>query len=168
MFWLRWATWTATDGDLDGVPDGCDRCWGANDTADADADGFCAVGGDCDDADAEVFPGALERCDGADSDCDGSLPEPEADGDGDGAIPCAGDCDDEDPGAYPDAAEILGNDVDENCNGLASPAPPPEDPESPFAALIPAGCGGCDAQGAGGGVVPAWVLVAAVRRRRRT
>ncbi|HSL56510.1 MAG TPA: MopE-related protein [Acidimicrobiales bacterium] len=41
----------------------------------------------------------------------------QSDLDGDGFTVEAGDCDDTDPTVNPDAAEVVGNDVDENCDG---------------------------------------------------
>ena len=95
--------------------------------------------GDCDDGTASVRPGALEACDDLDNDCDGDVDEEDAcaddtdvtppdgedcfDLDGDGVEDCDGDCDDADASVYPGAAEVDGDDVDSNCDGLMSVSP---------------------------------------------
>jgi len=112
-------------------------------SADADGDGYddAALGGtDCDDSDASVNPGASELCDGLDNDCDGSIDEnaidagtwyADADGDGygdagrtqtacdqpTGYVADSSDCDDRDASTHPGAAEILGDGVDNDCDG---------------------------------------------------
>jgi len=104
-----------------------------------------ASGFDCDDADADRSPGAVEVCNDIDDDCDQEVDErvgddrvgavpfwPDADADGFGAqtLPtwvCEGqlpagtadndaDCDDRDGSVNPAAAEVVGNDIDENCD----------------------------------------------------
>jgi hypothetical protein len=73
----------------------------------------------CDD---EVLPGP-EICDsGVDDDCDGTVDDSDRDGDGWGV--CSGDCCDVDGGVCTNAAlvnpgayEVVGNGVDDNCNG---------------------------------------------------
>lgn len=107
--------------------------------------GTVAVGGDCDDTDPNVNPGAVERCDpiGIDEDCNGLINEADpnavdaftvyidADGDGWGdtltaaqacslpedRVEMAGDCDDTNPDIYPGAPEIVGDGIDQSCDG---------------------------------------------------
>ena len=94
---------------------------------------------DCDDNNPDINPMAMETCDTVDNNCDGVIDEGfsavtyynDADGDGFGD-PATGfdsclqppdlvtdgtDCDDTDPNINPDAMEILGNGIDENCDG---------------------------------------------------
>ena len=109
-------------------------------------DADCADGGeargdallDCDDADPDVRHGVPELLgDGVDQDCDGAeLCRVDADGDGfavdqtvitrnlacDGAgeAPAAtplGDCDEAEPLTYPGAPEIVGDELDQDCDG---------------------------------------------------
>jgi len=114
--------------------------------ADADGDGFgagpltyaCAGDGwsandaDCDDADPTVHPGSFDHPgDDVDQDCTGQL-RCYVDDDGDGfgtdiqvtaascddagVAPVAGDCDDTDLAIYPGAPEVVGDDVDQDCD----------------------------------------------------
>ncbi|RMG43412.1 MAG: DUF11 domain-containing protein, partial [Acidobacteria bacterium] len=114
---------------------------------DADADNYTECEGDCDDTDPAFSPGVAETCDGIDNDCDGSIDEDlplnsyyrDADGDtfGDpndsvqdcsdtppaGYVADNSDCNDADPNINPNAAEIICDNVDQNCNGMADEAP---------------------------------------------
>ena len=115
---------------------------------DATAADFClpppnlvAIGGDCNDNNNAIYPGAPEICDGFDNNCNGTNDEGlifntyylDSDNDqygaGIGLVSCQaipipgyvlvdGDCDDMNPNVYPGAAEILDNDLDENCDGV--------------------------------------------------
>ena len=110
-----------------------------------DLDGDCtdegqtSLGGDCDDADDAVHPGALEVADdGLDQDCNGAdtvtcfydgdldgygWPGTVVDGDGDCTddpyqSPVGTDCDDLLDSIYPGAPEVLGDGIDQDCDGV--------------------------------------------------
>ncbi len=99
-------------------------------------DNYVALDDDCDDHDAAVHPNADETYNGIDDDCDGDIDEDysayyaDLDGDGHGAgdptyattqpddhVSTADDCDDEAAHRFPGNPEIVGNDVDEDCDG---------------------------------------------------
>ena len=124
------------DTDGDSVPDGCDPCPMLANETDTDVDGFYSCV-DCDDVDPAVFPSAIEQiADGVDQDCDG-LEFCYADIDQDGygtptATQIVGldctlepfasdndlDCDDTNPAVNPGVIEVVGNGVDDNCDGF--------------------------------------------------
>lgn len=100
--------------------------------------------GDCNDQTSTVNPGATEICDGLDNDCNGLVDDDDsgvvyvpryyldADDDGYGYGPVAGsacvppaghvaikgDCNDSDPQVNPTALEVMGDGIDNNCDGL--------------------------------------------------
>ncbi|HEY6940249.1 MopE-related protein [Dokdonella sp.] len=85
-------------------------------------------GGDCNDNDANVYPGHAEvpanryddDCDGlADEDAGGNPSTDVNDVDGDGFSPAMGDCNDTAIGIHPGASEVVGNYVDDDCDGMA-------------------------------------------------
>jgi len=104
----------------DGIDSDCDTFDGVGDdgTADIDGDGETFCGGDCDDLHQNVFSTQVEICNGIDNDCDGTAG---IDLDLDGSTSCGDvDCDDNDAAVNPDAVETCdGNDLDEDCDGLA-------------------------------------------------
>jgi len=136
----------ATAGDLngDGLPDmvvssgyGFQHIFAYHGSpTDQDADGVLSDT-DCDDTDPTIFPGASELTgDEIDSDCDGTeLCYADVDGDGftDGTvssadIDCSGtgesssastatDCDDTDATVFPGASEVVGDELDSDCDG---------------------------------------------------
>jgi hypothetical protein len=89
---------------------------------------FADRGGDCNDTDADVFPGQVEvagnrrddDCDGlADEDVDDVPSSDTGDNDGDGWTLAQGDCDDTRTSVNPGAQEIVGDRIDNDCDGLA-------------------------------------------------
>jgi hypothetical protein len=139
---LGTSTWYA-DADSDGFGDPTGTV-----AACAAPVGYVVDATDCDDSDPLAFPGGEEHCDGLDTDCDGTADEDDAleahawywDGDGDGwgdlstpdtgCYPAsgytltAGDCDDADPAVWPGAAEVCGDGVDDDCDGIAAACTP--------------------------------------------
>ncbi len=116
------------DGDPpDGLDNACANA-GVERAVDWDLDGL--IGTDCDPRDPARFPGAPERHNGLDDDCDGLLPRSELDlvtagpplaepdWDGDGASPAGGDCDDADAFVHPGRAEVCGDGIDQDCDGV--------------------------------------------------
>lgn len=86
------------------------------------------TGGDCDDTNSSVYPGRDEvavnfiddDCDGlADEDANNNPSSNITDADGDGHSPASGDCNDTNPAVNPAAAEVPGNLIDDDCDGLA-------------------------------------------------
>ena len=115
------------DFDLDGFgPSAEGRCLCA-----ADATHVVSFGGDCDDTLPALHPWAREVCNGLDDDCDGQ-PDDGCDVDGDGycgalmevvGSPAAcpkggGDCVDLSAAIHPGAAEVPGNFLDDDCDGI--------------------------------------------------
>jgi hypothetical protein len=97
---------------------------------DTDMDGKKAFidGGDCNDHVAAIKPGATEDVsDGIDNDCDGLADENEQnvasiktnDDDADGQTIAAGDCNDHNNMIKKGAAEICGDGLDNDCDGVA-------------------------------------------------
>jgi hypothetical protein len=105
----------------DGVDDDCDGIVDeGTDAYDDDGDGYAENGGDCDDGDGGTSPATLETCNGLDDDCDGTTDEGTDcyDDDRDGRSEDAGDCNDNDGSIGPGEAEIDGNLVDDDCDGI--------------------------------------------------
>lgn len=88
--------------------------------------------GDCDDTNPAAYPGAAEVADnGIDENCNG-LADEAADGtpssssnddDVDGVTVAMGDCNDHAPSVRVGAPEIVGDLIDNDCDGLADEAP---------------------------------------------
>lgn len=101
---------------------------------------------DCNDNDANIFPGNPEvECDGVDQNCDSVdyvddlnrsvSPCGGTDDDGDGYMNENGDgdtidCNDDNAAIHPDAVEIIGNNVDEDCDGVANQTPVDNDADN--------------------------------------
>lgn len=92
---------------------------------DRDGDGFTIEDGDCNDFRSSIYPGATESLSNyQDDDCDGVVDDgtDTSDYDGDGYSVADGDCDDYPyyggPRIYPGATEVLGNGIDDDCDGV--------------------------------------------------
>ncbi len=108
--------------------------------------GYVAQGGDCRDDDPAVNPGAVELCSFVDEDCDGEAMAPltfyrDIDGDGygevsdirvdtctlpDGYAEQAGDCEPNDPTIHPGAIDVVGNALDDDCDGTTDESSSPD------------------------------------------
>ena len=86
-----------------------------------------AMEDDCDDQDSSLLEKAKDfDCDGTQTaeDCDDSDPDlNQDDADFDGWSTCGGDCDDRDSTIHPSAEEVLGDNIDQNCNGIHDETP---------------------------------------------
>ncbi|MBI5507375.1 MAG: hypothetical protein HY903_01355 [Deltaproteobacteria bacterium] len=106
--------------------------------------GIGLKGGDCDDQNPLMSPGLIEVCsDGLDNDCSGVVDDSiDADGDGHYTLAScaqpADDCDDSTALAHPDLAEVCGDGLDNDCNGVA------EDRDADGDGSIAEACGGDD------------------------
>ncbi len=106
----------------DGKDEDCDGI--VDDGFDQDHDGVTTCQGDCDDHNAFNKPGGAEICDCQDNNCDTKIDEgnvclaaPCHDFDFDGFTNCQGDCDDHNAAIGPQRTEIVGNHVDDDCDG---------------------------------------------------
>ena len=156
---------TPWDLDLDGFSTcagDCDDSDAALRPDDVDGDGLSSCAGDCGDGDPAIFPGAEERCNGIDDDCDGAIPTETVDADNDGYVECEdcddldpafvgldadldnvttcdNDCDDGNPGISPEEPDLVGDGVDQNCDGVDG-----TDEDGDAFASVPSGGPDCD------------------------
>mgnify|MGYP006178966975 CR=1 FL=1 len=103
------------DEDCDGIVDE------GTDAYDDDGDGYSENDGDCDDTNASNSPDAAEWADWVDNDCDGVIDEETEhyDDDADGFSEVGGDCDDDNPDVSPAQFEVVGDGIDNDCDGVA-------------------------------------------------
>jgi hypothetical protein len=102
------------DNDCDGLVDEGTEAY------DDDGDGYTEAAGDCDDTNPATRPGAPEVANYVDDDCDGVVDEGtvNVDDDGDGFSEIGGDCDDANPAVSPAELEVLGDGIDNDCDGV--------------------------------------------------
>ncbi len=93
---------------------------GLPESYDRDGDGVTSCGGDCNDDRDDIRPGLPELADGLDQDCDADVDEgtSNADDDQDGFPEVRGDCNDANPAIHPGATEVIGNGIDDDCDGV--------------------------------------------------
>lgn len=137
------AGWWFVDADEDDYGDIATATWSCS-----SIEGYVQNSDDCDDANSGAAPLHRELCDGYDNDCDGETDElgssgetvwyadVDADGYGDrwskteacdvpaGFVSGWGDCDDADGAANPGVAEVCGDRVDNDCDGVSEPCGP--------------------------------------------
>jgi len=134
-------------GALSAVPLRANACTtGAAALYDVDGDGWATCAGDCDDGDAGVHPGHPERIDNVDEDCNGLVDDGTVayDDDGDGFAERDGDCNDHNASISPARAEIIGDGIDNDCDGVADVGSDDRDGDG-----VAAGAGDCnDSDGA--------------------
>lgn len=128
--------------------------------------GVTASSTDCDDTNAAISSTAAEKCNGYDDNCDASTDGADAvdaatwyaDADGDGftdrsvtqnacTMPAGyappsyeSDCDDTNADVFPRAAEIEGDGIDQDCDGIDARAPDEEDSVTPAKQSDTGGC----------------------------
>jgi hypothetical protein len=115
---------TPRDFDGDGKTDAADACPAVPGTA---ANGCPARPAKLADGDGDGIPDGSDACPAqaagpTDTDANG-CPGNQGDNDGDGYLADGQDCNDTDAGIHPGAIEIVGNAVDENCDGVVAPYP---------------------------------------------
>jgi hypothetical protein len=115
---------TPKDFDGDGKTDSADACPAV---AAATANGCPARPAKLADGDGDAIPDGSDACPAqaaGPTDTDGNgCPGNQADSDGDGYLAGGQDCHDGDAAIHPGAVEIVGNAVDENCDGVIAPYP---------------------------------------------
>jgi len=148
---------------------------------DNDKDGYSVEGGDCgpidcNDSNKAINPGAAENCtDKIDNNCNGlvdaldfaavACPPVCTDNDGDGYSVEGGecgpvDCDDSDVSTNPGEAEVCGDDIDNNCDGLVDTQdttvcePPVVCADADGDGYLDASCGGDDCNDANAAINP--------------
>jgi len=107
------------DGDSDGAGDACDTCPNDGTRVDAEIETCNGEDDDCDGAIDEDLPQFEFWASGADTDGDGFVDESAemTTGCEDGTHLQPGDCNPHDAAVHPNAVEVIGDGVDQNCDG---------------------------------------------------